>query len=384
MTSLSLKSITAAFLLATLGVVGCGGTTGSGGGGTTDASTTDTSSGTDASAQDVAVGPPQTFDYVINAITVDQGLNAAGMPNGMAPDTARHTQSVTGFNLDGRFSGPNGADPADCAHGDYFSTIDPDQNMGTCTAGMARGGAMCNGGVDNQLPAIAETVSGFGTDIRMTLRDQVTQGKIAILIRVSDVNGTPGPTLNDPSVQVKVYPVGHPNFASCSNIGMPGQRYVVNTRSLMMGSTSLDNALVSFSGRIENGRLKLMPPAGSTMPNFTFNLPIMNMNIPLSLYQTQLRVSLGADTGTNGSLGGYVPLASLSSMLATLLPAGIPSSTVQTVLMSLVDVQVPMGNAMGCTAPNGGISLGLGFTVARAVIDPMPVSAAPMGMCGSM
>lgn len=383
MTSLSLKSISAAFLLATLGVVGCGGTTGSGG--TADASTTGDASTVDTGGgQDAAVGPAMTYDYVITGITVDQGLNAAGMPNGMAPDTARHTQGVAGFNLDGRFSGPMGPAAEDCAHGDYFSTTDPDQNMGTCTAGMARGGAMCTGGVDNQLPAIAETVSGFGTDIRMTLRDQVSQGKIAILIRVSDVNGTPGPTLNDSSVQVKVYPVGHPNFASCSNIGMAGQRYVVNTRSLMMGSTSLDNSLVSFNGRIENGRLKLMPPAGATMPNFTFNLPIMNMNIPLSLYQTQLRVTLGPDMGTAGALGGYVPLRDLSSMLATLLPAGIPPSTVQTVLMSLVDVQVPMGNAMGCTAPNGGISLGLGFTVSRAVIDPMPVSAAPMGMCGSM
>jgi len=47
-------------------------------------------------------------------------------------------------------------------------------------------------------------------------------------------------------------------------------------------------------------------------------------------------------------------------------------------------VQDPAGNAMGCMAPNGGISLGLGFSTVRAVIAPMTVTGTQAGMCGSM
>ncbi len=132
-----------------------------------------------------------------------------------------------------------------------------------------------------------------------------------------------------------------------------------------------------------NGRLRVAPPAAGSGANFTFNLPIMDMNIPLSLFRTQLRVDMTPDRGSNGNLGGYAQLAPLASMLGALLPAGIPASTVQTVLQSLVDVQDPSGNAMGCTAPNGGISLGLGFSTVRAVIQPMSVTGAQAGMCGT-
>jgi hypothetical protein len=343
-----------------------------------------TGTGDDAGTSNL---PPATFDYVISNNTVDQGVNAAGMPNGMAPVPASHTQGVAGFDLDGLKSTPADAmmrgTPA-CSHADFFSTTDPDQNTGTCTAGMARGGASCQGGVDNQLPEIAATVQGFGTDIRMTLSEQVQQGKVAILVRVSDVNGTPGPTLNDSNVTIRVYPISRPMFASCSNIGMPGQTFAVDNTSLNTPN-DLNSAKIQFTGSIVNGRLRVAPPsAAATMANFTFNLPIMNMNIPLSLFRTQLRVDMTTDRGTNGNLGGYAQLRPLAAMLGMLLPAGIPESTVQTVLQSLVDVQDPSGNAMGCTAPNGGISLGLGFSTVRAVIAPMSVMGAQAGMCGSM
>ena len=71
-------------------------------------------------------------------------------------------------------------------------------------------------------------------------------------------------------------------------------------------------------------------------------------------------------------------------MLGVLLPAGIPVATVQTVLQSLVDMQDPAGNAMGCMAPNSGISLGLGFSTVCAVIAPMTVTVTQAGMYGSV
>jgi len=366
-------TLTTAILISTMGLVGCGDSTGStpaGDGGVT----------TDTNTPPADAGPDQTFDYVINAITVD---SAAG---GMAPNPATSTAGVAGFDLDGLKSTVADAamrgGPA-CAHADFFSTIDPDQNTGNCAAGMARGGAACQGGVDNQLPEIANTVMGFGTDIRMTLTEQVAAGKVAILVRVTGVNGTPGPTLNDSAVRIHVYPISRPMFAACSNIGMPGQMFAVDNASLNTAG-DLNTAKIQFAGSIVNGRLRVAPAAaGPAMANFTFNLPIMDMNIPLALFKTQLRVDMTPDRGANGNLGGYAQLSSLASMLGVLLPAGIPVATVQTVLQSLVDVQDPAGNAMGCMAPNGGISLGLGFTTVRAVIAPMTVMGAQAGMCGS-
>jgi hypothetical protein len=358
MTSRKCTALTLGLLGSTLGLAaGCGGdTTGDG---------------------MMMTEPPRSYDYVINALTIDEGAG------GMAPIPASHTSGVAGFNLDGRTTGPMGSMPVDCAHGDFFSTTDPDQNMGNCTAGMARGGSACMGGVDNQIPEIASVVGGFGTDIRMTLRDQIQQGKVAILVRVSDVNGTPGPGFNDSSVRVSVYPISRPMFASCMSIGQPGQTYAVDNESLNTAG-NLDSAKITFTGSIVNGRLRVNPPSAGGMPNFTFNLPIMNMNIPLALYQTQLRVSMTPDRGTEGNLGGFVRLSLLTTMLRGLLPPSFPEATVQSVLTSLVDIQDPAGNPMGCSAPNGGISLGLGFTTVRATIAPMTVSGAQRGMCGSM
>lgn len=353
-TPLSSKAFSIAFLLGAM-AVGCGGDS-------TPAPTTPTDGGSD-----VTSGPPQTFDYVLNTITIDGTAEKGDL------DPATYTRGVSGFNLDGRFSGPQGADPADCSHGDFFSTLDSDQNMGTCTAGTARGGASCTGGVDNQLPAIAAAIGGFGTDIRAAITEQLTQGKLSILLRVSNVNGTPGPSLNDDSVNVSVFTIARPMFASCGMINTPGQSYAIDTAAQEL----------TFTGRIVNGRLIINPAAASGMPNFTFTLPIMNMNLALGLYQTQLRASLTADNGTGGNLGGYIPLRTLTTTLAPLLPAGIPEATVRTVLNSLVDVQFPAGNAMGCSDPNGAIALGFSFTTVRANVQAARVTGAQAGMCGT-
>jgi hypothetical protein len=312
--------------------------------------------------------PASSFDYVINMITVE----SAGA--GMAPNPMTFNQGVSGFNLDGRFSGPAGSAPADCAHGDFFSTLDPDQNMGTCTAGMARGGAGCTGGVDNQLPELVNILSGFGTDIRMTISDQLNTGRLVMLVRISDVNGTPGPGFNDNSVNVTIFTQGRPMFASCAMRNMPGQNYAIDAMTQEL----------TFTGRIANGRLIINPPAAEGMPNFTFALPVTGINIPLRLSQTRFRIDLAPDSGSRGNLGGFIPLSDLTTMLMPLLPAGIPPATIRTVLSSLVDVQYPTGNAMGCTDPNGAIGIGFGFTLLRANVQSARVTGPQVGRCGSM
>ncbi len=358
-------ALTAGILTVAMGLVaGCGG---------------DTNNGSGSPDSGTPAGPPQTFDYVISDLTID------GNAMSQAPNPARYDQGITGFNLDGRFTGPMASNPADCSHGDFFSTLDPDQNMGSCTAGMARGGASCNGGVDNQLPSIMETVGSLasGTDVRASVREQITTGKVAILIRVENVNGTPGPGFNDNDVTVRVYPLGRPMFANCAMIGMPGQMYAIDSAGVSTPN-DLSTARISFSGRIVNGRLVVNPPAADGMANFNLALPIANMNIMLGLFQTQLRVNMTPDRGTGGNLGGYIPVTSLTTMLAPLLPAGIPMSTVTAVLSGVIDVQYPAGNAMGCTQPTGGaISFGLGFSTVRAVLASTTVTGAQSGMCGS-
>lgn len=144
----------------------------------------------------------------------------------------------------------------------------------------------------------------------------------------------------------------------------------------------LRSAKIRFGARILNGRL-VTALSSSDMPNFSLGLPLMGMSVPLGLIKTQLRVDLTPDRAANGNLGGYAQLAPLAAMIGTVLPAGIPVSSLQAILQSLVDVQVPQGDAMGCTAPNGGIAIGMGFTAVRAVIAPTPVTGPVGGNCGA-
>ncbi len=310
---------------------------------------------------------PRAYNYVFRTLTVDQGTG------GMAPSPWTHNHGVTGFNLDGRYSAPAAAMPADCTHGDFFSTLDPDQNMGTCATGAARGGSACNGGVDNQLPDLADMVSGFGADLRAEFRDQLRQGRLALLVRITDVNGTPGPCFNDSSVHVSVYATGRPMFADCAESGAPGQPYAIDSVSRE----------TTFTGRIVNGRLVVEPPAPSSRANLMLNLSVRGMPFPLPLLQTQLRMNMTPDTGTGGNLGGYVTLRDLATSIHQLYPAGVPRKTVQSFHASLVDIQLPTGDPMGCTAPNGAVGVGLGFTAVRATILPARVAGPQPGMCGS-
>lgn len=334
--------------------------------------------GVDVPAADTAPPPPQTYDYVISQYVVD------GSASGAAPTPATSTVGLAGFNLDGLYS--TSADAAvlggpACGHADYFSTLDPDQNMGACASGAARGGSACMGGVDNQLPQIASTVQGLGSDLRADFAMQAQTGRALVLLRVEGVDGTPGPGFNDDSVNVSVYSVGRALFASCAQVNTPGSMFAVDNASLNTAG-DLRSAKIRFGARILNGRL-VTALSSSDTPNFSLGLPLMGMSVPLGLIKTQLRVDLTPDRAANGNLGGYAQLAPLAAMIGTVLPAGVPVSSLQALLQSLVDVQVPQGSATGCMAPNGGISIGLGFTAVRAVIAPMAVTGPVVGNCGA-
>ncbi len=77
-------------------------------------------------------GGSSSYDYVINRFSLDEGSEAPG------------TRGYYGFNLDERYSPAATASQQrnDCSHGDYFSVVDPDQNMGTCASGAVGGGSV--------------------------------------------------------------------------------------------------------------------------------------------------------------------------------------------------------------------------------------------------
>ncbi len=320
------------------------------------------------------VGP--TYDFVLTRFVID-GDKAA-----MAPHPATHTQGLAGFNLDGRFTGSAARDPEECLHGDFFSELDPDQNMGTCAPGAARGGSACTGGVDNQLPEIADTVSGFGINVRESIAELLATGQTVILVRVSGVDGTPGPTLNDEQVTVRVYPVGRPMFSDCARIGTPGLEYAVDDASLAAPG-DFARARFRFNGRIVAGRLVTSPTGATAAPDFGIELPLGTVVAPLSLYRTQLRFDLTMDRASRGNLGGSAPLREVVDAIVPSLPAGISPSIVNTVVQSFVDIQDPSGDPSGCRAPNGSIGMGMGFTGVRATIATTTVRGPQPGRCGS-
>jgi hypothetical protein len=318
-----------------------------------------------------------TLDYVITRFSIDADKVRS------APNTATHTTGVAGFNLDGRFTGPIARMPGDCAHGDFFSTLDADQNMGVCTDGVARGGASCTGGVDNQLPELADLSMGFGADLRASINGLVATGRTAFILRIVGVDEPPSVTLNDSDVVVLVYPVGRPLFSNCALIGTPGQAYAVDDASLLRPG-DLTTARYRFAARIERGRLMTTPIPVGTSPDFSFDVPLFDgASLTLSMYRTQMRASLSVDRADFGNLGGFTRFNDALDALVPLLPSAIPTSTVRVVLQSLIDVQLPEGAADGCMGPNGAVSLGMGFAATRANLSATSVRGAQSGMCGS-
>lgn len=315
-----------------------------------------------------------TYDYVINRLLLDEGA-----------EPGVTTRAFYGFNLDGRYSPSRTASQqaADCSHGDYFSSVDSDQNMGTCMAGAAGGGTGCQGGVDNQLPNVAQTIMQFqaSLNVQALLNEQIDSGKLLILVRLSGVNGTLGPSLNDSSVHVSVYPFAYAAFGNCANIQMGNQMYQVDNRSLNTAG-DLNSAKLQFDGQIVNGRLRVNPPAANaSMPNFSLPLPLMGQNLQLDLYQTQLRVTPGATDGTNGNLGGYLRQTDLITALTTIPALMQFRDAAGPLIQGFVDIATGTPTA-SCDAPQGGIGVGLGFATKIATILPTTVAAAPSGVCG--
>ncbi len=303
-------------------------------------------------------GAAQTYTFVLDQLQID------------ADDLPENPH--TGFNLDDLFS--TESDPLGCAHPDFYSLYDNDQH---CTAvsnerctvmpnpGCARGTG-CSGGVDNQLPTLANTINTVmsGTDIRATLADTVTNNKLALIVRVSGVNDL----TNDSSVRVAIYR-GFPTFtAGCTSV-TGGREYSVDRSFLSAGATDIDTgANVAFDGAIVNGRLQVR---AGTATGGVFNLPLSfsGFNIVLPLHQLQVRANITATGLANGSLGGWVGGSDVVDAVAMIAPDYV--AVVRGVIAGLVDIQINMscGDSSANPPTYGGIAVGLGLRAVPATIS---------------
>lgn len=313
-----------------------------------------------AVAPDVPPVSGGVYDYAISTLSLDPGT-AASIPH-------------FGFNLDARFSSQVDSErmPADCNHGDFISALDVDQNMGGCMFGT--GG--CRGGVDNQLPELAEAGMMAGLfDLRTRLASEIDQAHLVFLLRVSNVDGPLSPTLEDPEVTVRVY-TGQSMipYAMCDSLHTPGNAYAIDTSSLLNPS-DINSARFAMRGSIHAGRLQIGGPMIGD--DLILTLPILTAN--LELRGAQLRMNLAMDRTTDGNLGGYVRAQdAIDSILK--IPAAEPyAAVINGLVRGLVDLQ----GGGSCGLSTGSIGMGMGFTSVRATIAPTPVSGPQPGMCGS-
>lgn len=321
--------------------------------------------------------PPRTYTYVLNSLSVDMGDD---------PMVAH-----TGFNLDNLYS--DGTQEADCAHEDFFSTLDRDQNCmgamnGMCAAGAMNMGCMggtagCQGGVDNQLPTLANTIETVAsTDVRAEVASALNNHQFSLLVRITDVNGDISPTLNDDSVTLKLY-IAYPTYSNNCTSVTGGREFVIDQGSVM--GSDIEAAVYSFPGSIVNGRIRVRAGAGGQP--FNLQLPeVMGTRISLPLRNIELRASLNADgTAAGGNLGAFVAGSDVVNIVAMAAP--MFRDQVETAISGLIDVQV-MGvcyDRMSMPRRYGGIGVGLGFTTVPATVRAMNpvVMARPAGVCGS-
>ena len=256
---------------------------------------------------------------------------------------------------------------------------DQDQNCASVGAaghcanpGCASGSAGCVGGVDNQLPELLAVMHDLsGTNIRADLTTRIQTNQSVTLIRFTGVDSM----VNDPSVNVFIYDA-FPTF-DLNCIAVPsGGTYRVSRSSLVVGASTIDDAVYSFQGSINNGRLQITP---TTTPGFLLQIPLgTNLN-NFPLYYVQMRGSWGASWG--GMIGGWIPQGTVTNSLCYFYPARC--STIMTEIAPLADISVPAtndflecGNASGCVCSAGGISVGFSFGTLPALIDPTtPIEA---------
>lgn len=319
----------------------------------------------------------RTYDFAVTEFSVDGNQTPA--PSG---------RPISGFDLDGvatPVTRPPAA-PPHCAHGDFTSALDDDQNRDANGSPCCAGTSGCVGGVDNQLPAFVDALGQFvvGADPIRELRAQIWRGDYAMLIRVSDVNGPLGPALCDPSVTVRVYR-GVPLAPRCASLFERNQRYAIAAASLLTPSDP-SSARFTLPGAIINGRLRVFPRrTADPAPVISLPFSFRAASVDLALFNAVLRVNLNADgTATGGNLGGIATDLNVAAVFRAALPPDLAGEWLLPFLSAFNDIAWPLdAPAATCLDVCGGgaVGIGLGFRAISAVITDTVVANPPTAPC---
>jgi hypothetical protein len=332
-------------------------------------STTPDVSPVDAVA-DVAPPPPRTLTFVFDRLEIDP--------------TDDPSQPHSGFNLDDLFS--TDIDPGGCGLTDFFAMYDDDQHCADvvdercATApnpGCRSSDPACRGGVDNQLPTLANTIlTAANTDVRANLAESVAHNEVVLLVRVSGIDNL----ANDDAVRVAFYR-GFPRFIDGCDRVDPGREYSIDRRDLSGGADVDVNARVGFDASIVDGRLRVRGTPASPVLDVPF-IFLEEVIFSLPLHAARFRADIGIGALDRGTLGGFTPPEELVQ----------PSKCWQCpdpfqVIGGLVDIQMD-GICDGSNLnPRGfgAIGMGLGVHAVSATISiSQPIADARIpGSCGS-
>jgi len=236
------------------------------------------------------------------------------------------------------------------------------------------GAAVCSGGVDNQLPTLADAIGQPRSNSRAQIADMIANNRTALLVRLGDVNTV----ADDASVTVHTY-LAYPAFsADCTSV-LPGRAYSISSRSLTGSVDYRANARCSRAAAIVNGR-RITPRDQAAASVVTFPLSIQGRAVDLSLHGTQPRFDVATNGIGRGAIGGYILVNELVDAVAALAPSF--SFQVDTLLRGAYDTGAL---ADGRIRRSGGMSAAFDLNgvpaTASSTAPAVPMLAA--GTCGT-
>lgn len=343
--------------------------------------------------------PPREYVLALSSVVIDT--------------TDDPTVPVFGFNLDGLSS--IATEEQDCSKQDSPSALDLDQNArylvvggpvvpsAVCGESPQRLECLydrrdpfgaCRGGVDNQAPIGAnaiDTIAASGPGgVRAALASHFANQRGTVLVRVAGVDGDPGPTLEDPDIEVQIA-AAVPAFSDGCTAAGTNREYALLRSSLRAGGASLRDALFSVPGRIRAGRVEIAADAATTL---RFDIGTLAQLRPLgfgpgapAMHAAHLRFDLGADgSGSRGNFGAFVLGSELVRTAVSVFEGvGFTEDQFAAVIGGLIDVQVD--GVCATTSPMlryGGFGVGYGMTFVPARVATPPVVDAPApGTCAA-
>lgn len=318
-------------------------------------------------------GSGQTFTYAVSEMTVD------AFPEDRAP--------IAGFDLDGRFN--TELDESACGMVDIRSPLECENNCspslvsrdGVCARAGCEG-ADCRGGVDNNLPILVALLGALRSrdfayqDVRPFIERAYRTGQAALVVQVSGVDDITQDDLVAVRV-IRVVPAYVALPASACNAALLDQRYAVASRAVVNGDPTRP-IVRDGVGRIHRGVLRARFNGEIHVPFIDGGPSIRDWPIE----SAQFAINLTQEGGTAGNLGGAITVQTLLPSFGTM----PEPDQIGRFLGSIADLPDSTGTCVrfgGCVEIFGRISIGVHFSLVRAVLEPRVLDAPPIGACPS-